>query len=53
MLFGLTVGAQWDVGGFELDLRGEITNLLDVGYQVIRNYPMPGRAVRVGVEVSR
>lgn len=30
-------------------LRGEVQNLTDVNYEIVRNFPMPGRTVRVSV----
>ena len=30
-------------------IRGEIQNLADVNYEIVRNFPMPGRTVRVSV----
>lgn len=39
--------------GFSLTLRGEILNILDHRYSLIARYPMPGRAFRVGVDISK
>ena len=30
-------------------IRGEIQNLADMNYEIVRNFPMPGRTVRVSV----
>jgi vitamin B12 transporter len=51
-LAGFTAGTRWEIASLSLDLRAEVSNLFDAGYQVIRNYPMPGRAFRVGIEVG-
>jgi len=33
-------------------VRGEIQNLADVNYEIVRNFPMPGRSVRVSVRLE-
>lgn len=40
------------LGPFDVETRLEVSNLLGERYAVVRNYPMPGRAVRIGVEVG-
>lgn len=43
---GASASAHQTLGGVDLELRAEFANLFDVAYQVVRNYPMPGRSVR-------
>lgn len=50
-LLGMSGSAGWDLMGIGVTLRMECTNILDARYQVIRNYPMPGRTFRVGLEI--
>jgi outer membrane cobalamin receptor len=40
------------VGALRIEARAEVSNLLDESYQVVLNYPMPGRGFRLGVEVG-
>jgi outer membrane cobalamin receptor len=40
------------LGMMQLSLRGELSNLFDADYQVLRNYPMPGRSYKVGMSVE-
>jgi vitamin B12 transporter len=49
---GAHVGARGTLGVLTLAARVEGSNLLDEQYQVVRNYPMPGRSVRLSVEVG-
>ncbi|MDL2223501.1 TonB-dependent receptor [Bacteroidales bacterium OttesenSCG-928-M11] len=37
---------------FDFKLTGEVNNLLDQQYEVIRNYPMPGRNYRLTLRIS-
>ena len=43
----LTVSHEFLFRGYILDLQGEIINLTDKQYDVIKYYPMPGRSWRV------
>ena len=36
----------------EVVFRGEMQNLADVNYEIVRNFPMPGRAFRVSVRIE-
>lgn len=51
----LTVGAgisgRWPLGMLDLTARAEGSNLFDAQYQVVRNYPMPGRSLRISLEL--
>jgi outer membrane cobalamin receptor len=49
---GAHAGARGKVAGLRIEARMEALNLLDAQYQVVRNYPMPGRAFRLGIEVA-
>ncbi|MEA4841365.1 MAG: TonB-dependent receptor [Bacteroidales bacterium] len=40
------------VCGQTLNLRAEVLNLLDKNYEIVRNFPMPGRSYRFGVKVE-
>lgn len=40
-------GCSFSIASIDLALRLECRNLFDVEYQVVRNYPMPGRAFRL------
>ncbi len=39
------------LGGWAVDVKGEVSNLFDVNYQVVQYYPMPGRTFRLSVGV--
>lgn len=43
----LTLSRNFDVKGCLIDLRAEITNLFNRQYEIIKYYPMPGRAWRL------
>lgn len=43
----LTLSHEFLFRGYRLDLQGEIINLTDKQYDVIKYYPMPGRSWRV------
>lgn len=51
-ILGLGASSSWSLGPVDLVGRIEISNLLDARYQVIRNYPMPGRSARVGITLE-
>lgn len=40
------------VGPFVLSARGECTNVTDTRYQIVRNYPMPGRSWRLSIGLA-
>lgn len=40
------------IHGLNLNLRAEVLNLTDKNYEVVRNFPMPGRSYRFGMEVA-
>lgn len=39
----LSVSGRWRLGGVDMNLSAEMNNLLDQQYDVVLNYPMPGR----------
>jgi outer membrane cobalamin receptor len=43
---GAGASARWRLGPADLTARLECSNIFDAEYQVVRNYPMPGRTVR-------
>jgi outer membrane cobalamin receptor len=50
-LLGANVSGRWAFGPMNLLFKVEGLNLLDGEYQVVRNYPMPGRMFRIGVDL--
>lgn len=48
----LTLSRNFKLHGCSVKLLGSITNLLDKDYDVVRYYPMPGRAYHLTVEVK-
>lgn len=48
----LTAGWRQPFGRIVLDLTAEVNNLLDQQYDVIRNYPMPGRNYKFTLSVE-
>lgn len=51
MVVGAGVSGTWPLGPVDLVARLEGANLFDAEYQVIRNYPMPGRSGRLSLEL--
>ena len=45
----VSVARRLQAGSALLTLKGEIQNLTDASYQVVKSYPMPGRSFRVGL----
>ena len=45
----VSVARKLKAGSALLTLKGEIQNLTDASYQVVKSYPMPGRSFRVGL----
>lgn len=52
LVLGMNIGSRWKLGPLDIDGRIECSNLLDAEYQVVRNYPMPGRAFRLEIGVK-
>lgn len=52
MALGAGVSTGWKYGGLAFTARVECSNLLNADYQVVRNYPMPGRMLRMEVLVK-
>ena len=49
----LTLGHDFDIKGkVTFGVKGELLNLADNHYEIIRNYPMQGRSFRIGVRVK-
>lgn len=48
----LTLSRNFKLHGCSVKLLGSITNLLDKDYDVVRYYPMPGRAYHLTVEIK-
>jgi len=46
----LTLNHIFTLNTFKIRLRGEILNLTDTTYDVIKYYPMPGRSYRFGIQ---
>jgi outer membrane cobalamin receptor len=46
LVAGASVASRWAIGDVDLDARLECSNLFNADYQVVRGYPMPGRAFR-------
>lgn len=46
---GITLLRSWTIRQSELTIKAQVLNLLDVQYEVVRNYPMMGRNFRVSV----
>lgn len=46
-LLGASVGVLPRLGPWQADVRVQVDNLLDARYDVIKGFPMPGRAFRV------
>jgi outer membrane cobalamin receptor len=49
---GLTLYRDIRWGGKTVNLRGDIMNLLDKQYEVVRRYPMPGRAFKFTIGIK-
>jgi outer membrane receptor protein involved in Fe transport len=50
----LDVFAEYDfkIYSLKLTLRADVKNILDKQYEVILNYPMPGRSFRAGIKYN-
>ncbi|MCK9311133.1 MAG: TonB-dependent receptor [Bacteroidales bacterium] len=46
----ISVERTFEVCGQTLNLRSEVLNLLDKNYEIVRNFPMPGRSYRFGIK---
>jgi vitamin B12 transporter len=51
-LVGAHLRAHAVIGSLRLEARAELSNAFDESYEVVRSYPMPGRSVRIGLEVG-
>lgn len=48
----LAVSRDFRLKAVKLNLQAEVLNLLDKNYEIVRNFPMPGRSVRVTVSLT-
>ena len=49
----LTLGHDFDIKGkVMIGVKGELLNIANLHYEIIRNYPMQGRSFRVSVQVK-
>ena len=48
----INISRSFDFAHFSMKLRAEVLNLCDVNYDVIKNYPMPGRQYRFSVKFT-
>lgn len=46
----LSAGHEFKFRQFSLNLRGEILNIGNAHYEVIKYYPMPGRSFRLSLD---
>ncbi|MBN2598473.1 MAG: TonB-dependent receptor [Marinifilaceae bacterium] len=51
MLIDLNGGYRFDTNFAKIKLTGRVENLLDESYEIVRFYPMPGRAYYLGLNV--
>lgn len=49
---GLTAYRTFNLKGHQLELRGDLMNLLDKQYAIVARYPMPGRSWRLSVKFT-
>lgn len=49
LLFNVGLAGQKTFSRFQLSGKITLTNLTDEAYQVVRNYPMPGRSIRIEI----
>ncbi|MDE6416351.1 MAG: TonB-dependent receptor [Duncaniella sp.] len=48
----ITLSRELSIGKTDVTLRGELINLADAHYEVIKYYPMPGRSWRISASVK-
>ena len=48
----VSVERALELFGLTLNVRAEVLNLLDENYEIVRNFPMPGRSYRFGIKVE-
>lgn len=49
---GLSIWHKFDAGSTNIQVKGEIINLFDNRYEIVRNYPMPGIQYRIGLTIN-
>ena len=49
---GCSVWREFRIRSIELSLKAECINLTDSRYELVRNYPMPGRQVRISATIE-
>lgn len=50
---GLNVSKEWMMKGWKVKVAGQVMNLLDEQYEIVKSYPMMGRNFRIRVIVMR
>jgi hypothetical protein len=45
-LINLFIFREFQVNGIKLNIRLDLMNVLDTRYEIVKNYPMPGRSIR-------
>lgn len=49
---GAGVYKQWQLAGLSWEARADLLNAFDRQYEIVRRYPMPGRAYKLSLKVS-
>ena len=49
---GVSVWHNFSVKNSTIQLRAEVINLFDTRYELVTNYPMPGRQFRIGANIT-
>ena len=48
----MSLSKSFTVGACNLKITGELNNIFNQAYEVIHNYPMPGRNFRIAVKLK-
>jgi outer membrane receptor protein involved in Fe transport len=49
---GAGVYKQWQLAGLHWEARADLLNAFDKQYEIVRRYPMPGRAYKLSLKVN-
>lgn len=49
-LFDINLNKRIELSGTEINFKLGILNIFDTRYSVVKNYPMPGRIIRIGID---
>jgi vitamin B12 transporter len=49
---GCSIWQNFDAGKTSIQFKGEVINLFDNRYEIVRNYPMPGVQYRIGITIN-